>query len=149
MLSTLGLTLVFATMIGLAIGIYLDKKFNTSPWLTIIFLLIGIAAGFKGLIQTVIRQVKKENNGTGKRLLKSLQIKGGIAILITAILAIFFFSIYEAAGIIIGGLIGILNFSMMIRFVYKILDSDSTKGKGINLSQYTGKPLFLLILFLQ
>ena len=43
MLSTLGLTLVFATMIGLAIGIYLDKKFNTSPWLTIIFLLIGIA----------------------------------------------------------------------------------------------------------
>lgn len=67
MLSTLGLTLVFATMIGLAIGIYLDKKFNTSPWLTIIFLLIGIAAGFKGLIQTVIRQVKKENNGTGKK----------------------------------------------------------------------------------
>jgi hypothetical protein len=82
-----------------------------------------------------------------KRLLKALQIKGGIAILITAILAILFFSIYEAAGIIIGGLIGILNFSMMIHFVYKILDSDSTKGKGINLSQYTGKPLFLLILF--
>jgi ATP synthase protein I len=66
-LSTLGLTLVFATMIGLAIGIYLDKKFNTSPWLTIIFLLIGIAAGFKSLIQTAIRQVKKENNGTGKK----------------------------------------------------------------------------------
>ncbi|MBI5182576.1 MAG: AtpZ/AtpI family protein [Nitrospirae bacterium] len=67
MLSTLGLTLVFATMIGLAIGIYLDKKFHTSPWLTIIFLLIGIAAGFKSLIQTVIRQAKKENNGTGKK----------------------------------------------------------------------------------
>lgn len=67
MLSTLGLTLVFATMIGLAIGIYLDKKFNTSPWLTIIFLLIGIAAGFKSLIQTAIRQAKKENNGTGKK----------------------------------------------------------------------------------
>lgn len=67
MLSTLGLTLVFATMIGLAIGIYLDKKFNTSPWLTIIFLIIGIAAGFKGLIQTVMRQAKRENNGTGKK----------------------------------------------------------------------------------
>ncbi len=59
-LSTLGLTMVFATMIGLAIGVYLDKKLNTSPWLTIIFLLIGIIAGFKSIIQTAIKQAKKK-----------------------------------------------------------------------------------------
>ena len=66
-LSTLGLTMVFATLIGLAIGVYLDKKLNTSPWLTILFLLIGIAAGFYKVIQVVIREArKKENNGTKK-----------------------------------------------------------------------------------
>lgn len=66
-LSTLGLTMVFATFIGLAIGLYLDSKLNTSPWLTILFLLIGIAAGFYKVIQVVIREArKKENNGTKK-----------------------------------------------------------------------------------
>ena len=67
MLSTLGLTMVIATMIGLAIGVYLDSKLNTSPWLTIIFLLIGIAAGFNKVIQVAIKEAKKkENNGTKK-----------------------------------------------------------------------------------
>ena len=67
MLSTLGLTMVIATFIGLAIGLWLDKKLNTSPWLTIIFLLIGIAAGFNKVIQVAIKEAKKkENNGTKK-----------------------------------------------------------------------------------
>ncbi|MBI5182577.1 MAG: ATP synthase subunit I [Nitrospirae bacterium] len=81
-----------------------------------------------------------------KRLLRALQINGGIAILITAILAFFFFSIYEAAGIIFGGAIGILNFSILIHFVYGILDFDSAKGSRVILSQNTIK--FLLILFI-
>ncbi|MBI5903135.1 MAG: AtpZ/AtpI family protein, partial [Deltaproteobacteria bacterium] len=42
-LASMGITLVVATFIGLAIGIYLDKKFSTKPWLTIIFLIFGIA----------------------------------------------------------------------------------------------------------
>lgn len=64
-LSTLGLTMVFATLIGLAIGLYLDKKLNTSPWLTILFLIIGIAAGFNKAIQVAIRTAKKrEDNGS-------------------------------------------------------------------------------------
>jgi ATP synthase protein I len=35
--------------IGLAIGYYLDRYFQTKPWLTIIFLLLGVAAGFRSL----------------------------------------------------------------------------------------------------
>ena len=67
MLSTLGLTMVIATFIGLAIGLWLDKKLNTSPLLAIIFLVIGIAAGFNKVIQVAIREAKKkENNGTKK-----------------------------------------------------------------------------------
>jgi ATP synthase protein I len=66
-LSTLGFTMVFATLIGLAIGVWFDSKLNTSPWLTIFFLLIGIAAGFYKVIQVAIREAKKkENNGTKK-----------------------------------------------------------------------------------
>jgi len=48
-LSTVGLTLVFATVIGLFIGIKVDKWLDTSPWFTAIFLFIGIAAGFRNL----------------------------------------------------------------------------------------------------
>jgi ATP synthase protein I len=48
-LSTVGLTLVFSTVIGLFIGLKLDKWFGTSPWLTAVFLLIGIIAGFRNL----------------------------------------------------------------------------------------------------
>jgi len=48
-LSTVGLTLVFATVIGLYIGIKIDEWLDTSPWFTAIFLFIGIAAGFRNL----------------------------------------------------------------------------------------------------
>lgn len=50
-LSTVGITLVVTTVIGYFIGFYLDRAFNTSPWLTIIFFLFGVAAGFRNLFQ--------------------------------------------------------------------------------------------------
>lgn len=48
-LSTVGLVMVFATMIGLYIGLKLDAWLGTAPWFTAAFLFIGIAAGFKNL----------------------------------------------------------------------------------------------------
>ena len=48
-LSTVGLTLVFATVIGLYLGIKLDAWLGTSPWFTAVFLFLGIAAGFRNL----------------------------------------------------------------------------------------------------
>jgi ATP synthase protein I len=48
-LSTVGITLVVATVIGYYIGHYLDGRYGTTPWLTLVFLLLGIAAGFKNL----------------------------------------------------------------------------------------------------
>ncbi len=48
-LSTVGLTLVFATVIGLYVGLKLDAWLGTSPWFTVVFLLLGIAAGFRNL----------------------------------------------------------------------------------------------------
>jgi len=47
--SSLGLSIALAIFIGLAIGVYLDRKFDSSPWLTLIFLGLGIAAGFRNI----------------------------------------------------------------------------------------------------
>lgn len=55
--STVGLNIVLATFIGLAMGLGIDKYImpkiglSTFPWFTIIFLLIGIIAGFRELIR--------------------------------------------------------------------------------------------------
>lgn len=49
MLASMGIAMVVSTFIGLLIGIYLDDYFSTKPWLTIIFLLFGIAAGFRNI----------------------------------------------------------------------------------------------------
>ena len=53
--SIIGIEMVVSTFVGLAIGIFLDKTFETSPWFTFFFLLIGIAAGFKNMF----REIKK------------------------------------------------------------------------------------------
>ena len=42
--------MVLSIFIGLAIGIYLDRRvFHTTPWLTLIFLGLGIAAGYRNI----------------------------------------------------------------------------------------------------
>jgi F0F1-type ATP synthase assembly protein I len=55
--STVGLMFPASTAVGLAIGYFLDRLFNTSPYLLIIFTLYGIAAGFWNLFK-----VTRENN---------------------------------------------------------------------------------------
>lgn len=52
-LSTIGVALVAATAIGLAIGYGLDRWLGTSPWLTLTFTLLGIVAGFINLFRDV------------------------------------------------------------------------------------------------
>jgi len=51
--STIGIALVVATVIGLAAGYYGDRWLGTSPWLTLLGLVFGIAAGFVSLFRSV------------------------------------------------------------------------------------------------
>ena len=37
--SSIGFTIVFSILIGLGIGLFIDKKFNSSPWGMFAFLL--------------------------------------------------------------------------------------------------------------
>lgn len=54
-LSTVGLTMVFATVIGLYVGLKVDAWLGTAPWFSAAFLLLGIFAGFKNLFMYVKR----------------------------------------------------------------------------------------------
>jgi ATP synthase protein I len=54
-LSSLGITLAASIAIGSAIGIGLDRWLGTSPWLTILFFLFGVAAGFRNLLRDLKR----------------------------------------------------------------------------------------------
>jgi ATP synthase protein I len=53
--STVGIYLVASMFVGLAIGYGLDKLLNTFPYLSIIFFILGIIAGFR----EVFRVAKK------------------------------------------------------------------------------------------
>ena len=53
-----GVNLVVATFVGLAIGYYLDKWLGTKPWLMFIFLILGIITGFRDLF----RMARSGNN---------------------------------------------------------------------------------------
>ncbi len=50
-LSGVGLTLVISTVLGLYGGRVLDRWLGTSPWLMLVGLLLGIAAGFLNLFR--------------------------------------------------------------------------------------------------
>ena len=52
-LSSIGITLVVATVIGLVGGYYADRWLGSKPWLTLLGLGMGIAAGFVNLFRSV------------------------------------------------------------------------------------------------
>jgi ATP synthase protein I len=56
--SSLGFSVALSIFIGLFAGVYLDGKFDTTPWLTLIGLGLGIAAGFKNIALAVKKSRK-------------------------------------------------------------------------------------------
>jgi len=52
-LSTVGLSLAIAVGIGAVGGRYLDDYLGTEPWLTILGVLLGSAAGFRQLFREI------------------------------------------------------------------------------------------------
>ena len=61
--STIGLEMGFSVAIGVAIGYFLDRFLRTGPWLTLIFLIFGVIAGFRSLfslMKSVDRDERKK-----------------------------------------------------------------------------------------
>lgn len=53
--SSVGLEMGLAVIIGLAVGFYMDRWLGTEPWLMLAWLVIGLAAGFRGVLRAVKR----------------------------------------------------------------------------------------------
>ena len=49
-LSQIAITMAVCVLIGVLLGNYLDRLFGTSPWLLLIFSLLGVGASFKALL---------------------------------------------------------------------------------------------------
>lgn len=47
--SSLSFSIALAIVIGLAIGYWLDTRYDTSPLLTLVFLGLGVIAGFRNI----------------------------------------------------------------------------------------------------
>jgi ATP synthase protein I len=47
--SSLGLQVALSIFIGFGIGRYLDNRFDTDPWMTVVFFLLGVAAAVRNL----------------------------------------------------------------------------------------------------
>jgi ATP synthase protein I len=61
-LSSVGISMVAASFIGLYIGIYLDEWLGSKPWMTIIWLVIGIAAGFRNIFIMTRRALRDQDD---------------------------------------------------------------------------------------
>jgi ATP synthase protein I len=59
-LSSVGISMVASCLIGLAMGYYLDKWLGLSPWLTLIFLGIGIVSGFRNVYILTERELRRQ-----------------------------------------------------------------------------------------
>lgn len=70
-LSSLGLEMGIAVILGLLFGRWLDGKLGTEPWMLIVFTAFGMAAGFKGVFRAMREadRIAAENEalkGTGE-----------------------------------------------------------------------------------
>ena len=53
--SSVGLEMGLSVAIGLIVGIYMDKWLGTSPWMMLLWLVLGLAAAFRGVFRAVKR----------------------------------------------------------------------------------------------
>lgn len=58
--SSLGLMFPASILVGFAIGHFLDQWLKTGPWLTLLFILYGILAGFYNLFAQTRRHEPKK-----------------------------------------------------------------------------------------
>lgn len=53
--SSIGISMVIAIFGCLFLGVWLDRKLGTDPYLTLLFLLMGIVAGFRNMVLLIKR----------------------------------------------------------------------------------------------
>ena len=66
--STIGIAMILAILGCLLLGVYLDRKFDSGNVFTVIFLIIGISAGFRNIYVLIKKNFKNE-----EQIIKSLK----------------------------------------------------------------------------
>jgi len=61
--SSAGLELGISVGLGALFGSWLDGKLGTEPWMLLVFLILGVIAGFRGLLRAVARADKAAARG--------------------------------------------------------------------------------------
>jgi ATP synthase protein I len=61
--SSVGLELGLSVIIGVLIGMWLDSKLGTTPWLMLLWLGLGLTAGFRGVLRAVRRADQEAARG--------------------------------------------------------------------------------------
>jgi len=59
LISQLGVTIVASILLGLLVGLWIDAHFGTRPWATLVFSLLGIAAGTIGVYRLIARSIEE------------------------------------------------------------------------------------------
>ena len=58
-LSTIGIEIALSIVFGILGGRWLDGKFNTTPFLTVLGMALGVVAGFRSLYRTTRQEQKR------------------------------------------------------------------------------------------
>jgi ATP synthase protein I len=66
--SSLGIAMVMAIFGCLMLGVYLDRKFDSGNVFTIVFLIIGVSAGFRNIYVLIKKNFRDE-----EQIIKSLK----------------------------------------------------------------------------
>ncbi|MGK7345183.1 MAG: AtpZ/AtpI family protein [Candidatus Nitrospinota bacterium M3_3B_026] len=57
LLGTVGVQLVVSILIGAGLGLALDRWLGTKPWLMLLFIVLGVAAGFLNIYREAVREL--------------------------------------------------------------------------------------------
>jgi ATP synthase protein I len=60
--SSIGISIVISIFGSLYFGIWLDGKFGTAPYLTMLMLLLGVASGFRNIYVMIRRSLDDEKS---------------------------------------------------------------------------------------
>jgi ATP synthase protein I len=61
-LSTIGIEIALSVVVGALSGRWLDGKFDTTPYLTVTGIILGVVAGFRSLYRTTREEQKRLKN---------------------------------------------------------------------------------------
>jgi ATP synthase protein I len=64
--GSIGLHMVSGVLVGFLIGYWLDKWLGTSPWLKLVFFVLGVAGGFRNVYldaKILLKEQDAENAG--------------------------------------------------------------------------------------